>query len=296
MMNQPPAAYVLGPDDMITIQALDLDEVSNKPMRIDTSGYINLPLVGRLRAADLTLQQLEAELNERLKTYAKDPRVVVSVSEFRSQPVSIMGYVHNAGVHQIEGRKTLVEVLSKAGGPRPEAGPIAKITRRQEYGSIPLPNAVDDQTGRFSIAEVNLKALIDGMNPEENIPIKPHDVISVPKADVVYVIGEVKKTGGFVLSQKQTISVIEALAMAEGLNPLANRKRAEILRIVPGQTERMHVPVDLKQVLSGKATNIAMQAEDILFVPTNAKKAITSKVAESAIGALTSVAIWGALY
>src|SRR4030095_12815440 len=85
--NQP-SAYVLGPSDVITIQALDVDEISNKPIWIDTNGFINLSLVGRLKAAGLTVQELEAQLNAQLKAFVKEPHSVVTVSEFRSQPVS----------------------------------------------------------------------------------------------------------------------------------------------------------------------------------------------------------------
>ncbi|MGH9428357.1 MAG: polysaccharide biosynthesis/export family protein, partial [Terriglobia bacterium] len=168
-----PSAYVLGPSDVITIQALDVDELSNKPVWIDTGGFINLPLVGRMKAAGLTVQELEAELNAQLKPFVKAPHVVVAISEFRSQPVSILGLVTTPGVLQVQGRKTLLEVLSLAGGLRPEAGAVAKITRRLDYGEIPLPGATTDASGQFSVADLQLKALIEGKSPEQNILIRP---------------------------------------------------------------------------------------------------------------------------
>lgn len=288
--------YVLGPDDLITIQALGVEELSAKPIGVDTGGHIDLPLVGRLKVSGLTLEQLKAELISRLKVYVKEPDVAISVSEFRSQPVSILGYVNSSGVHQLQGRKRLAEIMSLTGGMRPEAGPVARITRRLEFGRIPLPGASDDATGQFSVAEVDLKGVMDGLKPEQNILIQPHDVISVPKADIVYVVGEVKKTGGFVLNGKKKVSVLEALAMAEGLGPTADRKKAEILRLVPGQDQRTRVTVDLKGIFAGKATDVAMQPEDILLIATSASKAMKTKAAETAIQAITSIVTWGLIY
>jgi len=288
-----PSAYVLGPSDVITIQALDVEEISNKPIWIDTGGFINLPLVGRLKAAGLTLQELEAQLNARLKPLVKAPQVVVAISEFRSQPVSILGLVTTPGVLQVQGRKTLLEVLSLAGGLRPEAGAGAKITRRLDYGEIPLPGATTDASGQFSVADLQLKALMEGKSPEQNILVRPHDVISVPKADILYVIGEVKKSGGFVLSDRRRTTVIEALALAEGLLPLANRKKAEILRLEPGKDERSKIEVKLDKILSGKEKDIALQPEDILIISPSAAKGITRKVGETALSIITSRAIYG---
>jgi polysaccharide biosynthesis/export protein len=288
--------YILGPNDLINIQVLGVEELSAKPIGVDTGGHIDLPLVGRLKVSGLTLEQLKAELISRLKVYVKEPDVAISVSDFRSQPVSILGYVNSSGVHQLQGQKRLAEIMSLAGGMRPEAGPVARITRRLEFGRIPLPGAADDATGQFSVAEVDLKGVMDGLKPEQNILIQPHDVISVPKADIVYVVGDVKKTGGFVLNGKKKVSVLEVLAMAEGFNPTADRKKAEILRLVSGQEERTKVTVDLKGIFAGKATDVAMQPEDILLIATSASKAIRAKAAETAVQAITSIVTWGIFY
>jgi polysaccharide export outer membrane protein len=289
------SAYVLGPLDVITIQALDVDEISNKPIWIDTSGFINLSLVGRLKAADLTLQELEMELNSRLKAFVKEPHCVVTISEFRSQPVSVLGMVTTPGVHQVQGRKALLEVLSVAGGIRPEAGTVAKVTRRLEYGQIPLPGATTDASGQFSVAEVHLKALMEGRSPEENIQVRPHDVILVPKADILYVIGEVRKAGGFVIRERRRTTVIEVIAMAEGMLPEANRKKAELLRLVPGKDDRSKIELKLDKILSGKEADVALQAEDILIISPSVMKGIKRRIGETALSVITSVAIYGGL-
>src|SRR5439155_26989131 len=147
--EQPLATYVLGPGDTITIRALNVAEISEKPVRIGTSGIIKFPLIGSIKAGGMTVEQLEGVIVSRLKNSVNDPDVAVVVTEYRSQPVSIMGSVRNPGVIQLEGRKTLFEVLSLAGGPNPDAGYSVKITRRSEYGDIPLANAFRDPTGRY---------------------------------------------------------------------------------------------------------------------------------------------------
>src|SRR4051794_2266074 len=124
-----PTSYLLGPDDQVTLFVSDIEEISNKPMRIDMRGNLTLPLAGRLHAAGLTAGQLEDAIDTRLRKFLKDPEVVVSITEFRSQPVSVLGAVAIPGVHQLEGHKTLFQMLSMAGGLRLDAGNTVKITR-----------------------------------------------------------------------------------------------------------------------------------------------------------------------
>src|SRR5467141_4460974 len=229
--SQVRSTYLLGPDDQLEISGLELSELANKPVRIDGDGDIQAPLVGLVHVSGLTVQQTEQALNKLLSTYIRDPQVVVSVAEVRSQPVSILGAVNTPGVHQVRGRKTLLEMLALAGGIRSDAGYSIRITRELGWGCIPLPNAGLDPSGRFSVAEVNLKEIMEAKNPEEDIQIFLHDVISVPKAEMVYVIGEVKRSGGFVLGEHEVISVLQALSLATGLNTTADARHHRILRL-----------------------------------------------------------------
>ncbi len=275
--------YQLGADDQIVLRVANAPEISDKPVRIDTEGNINLPMVGRVKAGGMTAEQLESELAKRLKTYLEDPEVSVSVTEFHSQPVSVIGAVGSPGVQQLQGRKTLVEIISLAGGLRPDAAPVANITRRLEWGRIPLPDAKDDPGGQFSIASVDLKTLIDAKNPEENIPIFPQDVISVPRAQLVYILGDVTKAGALPLDAKQSISVLEALSTAGGTLRTAATAKAKILRVVKGAPRRTELPINLKQIQNGKADDVQLVAGDILFVPGSDTKRITARAAEAAV-------------
>ncbi|MGB4785559.1 MAG: polysaccharide biosynthesis/export family protein [Candidatus Acidiferrum sp.] len=290
--SQVRSTYLLGPDDQLEISGPELSELANKPVRIDGDGDIQAPLVGRVHVSGLTVQQTEQALNKLLSTYIRDPQVVVNVAEVRSQPVSILGAVNTPGVHQVRGHKTLLEMLALAGGIRSDAGYSVRITRQLEWGCIPLPKTELDASGRFSVAELNLKKIMEAKNPEENIQIFPHDVISVPKAEMVYVIGEVKRSGGFVLGEHQSISVLQALSLAEGLNGTADARHARILRLKRDADQREELAVDVKDVLNGKKSDIALRGDDILFIPGSTGKKAALRALEAAIQTGTGLAIW----
>lgn len=291
--SQEPSAYILGPGDTITIRALNVEEISEKPVRIGTSGVIKFPMIGRIEAAGMTLEQLEAEIMNRLKDSVNEPDVAVAITEYRSQPVSIMGSVNSPGVLHLEGRKTLFEVLSLAGGLKPDAGYAVKITRRIEFGVIPLPGAALDPTGRYSVATINLKSVMEARKPEENILVRPFDVISVPKGDLVYVIGDVRKPGELILSEQANITVLQALSLAGGLEKTAKSENAKILRPVAGSSTRSEISVDLKKVLAGQANDVALQTNDILLVPGSKSKAALLQTIQTITQVGVSAAILG---
>jgi polysaccharide biosynthesis/export protein len=289
----PRSTYVLGPDDQIVIRALEAEEISEKPIRIDSTGSIRMPLIGEVHAAGLSLDQLEAEVRTRLERYFKNPQVGISLMEYHSQPVSVMGAVRTPGVQQLQGQKTLMEVLSSAGGLMPEAGYVIKITRRSEWGKIPLAGATADSTGGFTVADIRVKELMDAKNPSDNILMKPRDVITVPRAEMVYVMGEVKKPGAFTLHDDEKISLLQALSLAEGLSRTASPKSAKILRVSGAKTaERAEIPVDLRRVLQGRANDDMLQPSDILFIPDNVPKSAAMRGIEAAIGIGTGLAVY----
>jgi len=290
--SQVHSTYLLGPDDQLEISGPELTEVANKPMRIDSDGDIQAPLAGRVHLSGLTVQQAERELNKVMSTYIRQPQVSVNVVEVRSQPVSIVGAVNTPGVHQVQGHKTLLEMLALAGGMRQDAGYSIRITREVEWGCLPLPNAHLDSSGQFSVAEVNVAEIMEAKNPEDNIQIFPHDIISVPKAEMVYVIGEVKRSGGFVLGEHQSISVLQALSLAEGLNGTADTRHARILRLQHDADRREELAVDVKGVVTGKKPDITLQGDDILFIPGSTGKKAALRTLEAAIQTGTGLAIW----
>lgn len=286
-------AYRLGAGDEIVIRAPEAEEISSDPLRIGPSGELTLPLAGRIHVAGLTSTELEIELRRRLSDYYLDPRPTVEISGFRSQPVSVIGAVRKPGVHQLEGGKSLVEMLSLAGGAREDAGSMVTITRRMENGPLPLPQAQTDPSGRFSVAEVSLPDLLEGRDPAANIEILPRDVVSVPRTQMVYVIGDVIKAGGFPMPERQGVSVLEALALAGGMTRTAGKKKARILRSGQGEGGRIEIAVNLKEVLAGRAEDPKLESEDILFIPKSGGKTAMLRGVEAAIAIGTGMLIWG---
>ena len=288
--------YVLGPQDSINVRVTDLDEFDPKTLgaiRIDSLGNIGLPLVGRVHAAGRTVEQLEQEIAGRLSKLMKDPEVDVSIAEFRNHPVSVLGAVKNPGVYQVTGRKTLFEVLSLAGGLNPDASNRIKITRLVSEGPLPLPNAAADPKGEFYIAELNVRDVMEAKTPAVNIDVRQNDVITVPKADLIYVVGAVHRAGGFPLNEKEHISVLQAVSLAEGLDRVASAKTARILRESAPGKERTEIAVNVQQILEGRAKDVPLQANDILFIPNSAAKSVGLRALEVAVQAGTGIAIWG---
>jgi polysaccharide export outer membrane protein len=259
---------------------------------VDADGQVNLPMVGRLSAAKLTLRQFEEALNKRLSIYIREPQVVVTIAEFRSQPVSVVGAVKSPGTHQLEGQKNFMEMIALAGGFREDAGNVIKVTRELEWGPIPLPGATIDPSEKFSLAEVNIRQILEAKNPAANISIMPHDVISVPKAELVYVIGGVNKAGGFILSERENMSVLQALSLAEGLERTCDPRHAKVLRLQSGQDQRIEISVDVKKILDGTSKDVPLQGGDILFVPDSTVKRVGLRTVEAMVQTATGIAIW----
>jgi polysaccharide export outer membrane protein len=283
------SGYVLGPGDEITIIAINLDEIANRPIRVGSDGEINLPLLGRVRAAGLTVEELEAELTDRAKVYLRNPDLAITVSSFQSQPVSVLGAVGAPGIVQLQGRKTLLEVISLAGGLRPDHGSRITITRREDYGSIPLPSAAT-QAGH-SVAEVRVSGILEASRPEENILILPHDVITVSAAEVVYVMGQVRRPGGYTLGDRSNMSILQLLALAEGVSGTAREEDARIIRPVEGSTP-IEVAVNLSDLLQGKIPDMPLEPQDILFVPDSFAKGALRRTVDAAISAVTGMVIY----
>ncbi|MCW5978487.1 MAG: polysaccharide biosynthesis/export family protein [Bryobacteraceae bacterium] len=288
-----PAPYALGPGDKILIHVADAEEFSGfgqRPLIIEQNGEINLPLIGRLQAGGRAIGQLETEIVTRLRKYLHQPQVTVSIVEFQSRPVSVFGAVDRPGVVQLEGPKTLWEAISLAGGLKHEVGDTIRITRRLDQGSIPLPNARFDETGRYMIADVDVRSVMEMTNPEQNILVMPHDVVSVSRANIVYVVGDVNRAGGFVTNGK--LSVLQALSLAGGPEPNASTKDARILRLQEGSEARLQIAVNLKKILRGEAEDPAMRPDDILFVPHSGWKDFGTRALAASLGVASGIAIY----
>jgi polysaccharide export outer membrane protein len=265
--------YVLGPNDQVLIRAPQAEEINEKPFRIDSEGNINMPIVGRIRAGGLTQQELEAEIVKRLREFIREPQVIVIVTQFRSEPVFFVGAFRSPGIYPLQGRRTLVEMLASIGGLQPNASRHIKVTRRAEYGNIPLPNATEDTEKKISSVEISLGSLRENVNPAEDIVLEPYDVISVERAELLYINGEVNKISGIELGERDSMSILQALTMSGGFTRDANRTRVRILRPIVGTTRRAEIDVDVKSLFEGKENDFPLLPNDVLYVSRSNKHA-----------------------
>lgn len=275
--------YVLGPNDQILIRAPEAEEINQKPFRIDGDGNINLPLVGRIHAAGMTLQELEVYLVQKLKEYIREPQVFVDIVQFRSAPVYFTGMFVRPGIYPLQGNRTLLEMLTSVGGMLPNASRHITITRHEEYGAIPLPGAVVDPAKKVSTVEISIGSLRESINPAENILLQPYDVISVGRAENVYVNGEVLKIAGIELGERDSISILQALSQSGGFTKDAKRDKVRILRPIEGTNRRTVIEVNAKELFDGKGIDIPLFPNDIVYVPRSYSRLFWQTFASTAL-------------
>jgi|SRR5579872_752813 len=285
----------IGPDDLLDITVFEAPDL-NRTLRVSANGEISFQLLGAIKAGGLTPQQLELILQESLRhTYMKDPHVGVFVRELQSHPVSVVGAVRKPGVYQIRGTKTVLELLSMAEGLADDAGDTvlvmrgASLSKVEGNGQTKISSA-DAAPGE--IVEINIKSLMDSVDPAFNLPVHPGDIVKIPRAGIVYVVGEVKKPGGFVLKNNENITVLQALALAEGLTRTSLKSQARIIRTEPGTDKRIETPIDLGKILSNKSSDTLLQPNDVLFVPDSSAKSAFYRGAEAVLSTATGVAIY----
>lgn len=285
--------YVIGPEDVLDIEVFNVAELK-RTARVSNDGMIGLALIGRVKAAGLTVDQLRAQLEARYgETYLQDPQISVFVTDFRAQSVSVIGAVEKPGIYQLTAPRNLIEILSMAGGlakrTTAPAGRTLIITRKGGFADVNVVEGMrllaDDRI------EIETRRLLYSQESGLNIAIKPFDTISVAKADLVYVVGDVRKPAGIIMEDRDDLTVLQALAMAEGLNRTAAKNKARIFR----KTEdggKIEIPVRLGDILGGKAPDPTLAANDILFIPDSRGKVMVQRGYEVALSTLSGVIIW----
>ncbi len=285
--------YVLQIGDQILVRAQDVEELTDRPFRIETDGMISLPLVGRLRAANLTVEGLEAVIAQALRAIVVNPQVTVTVTQFKSDPVFVVGAFRSPGIYPLQNRRTLVELLTSVGGVSPYSSRRIRVTRRIEAGKIPLGSAIVSPDGKTSSVDINIQSLQTSVNSAEDIALEAFDVISAERAEMIFTTGAVARIGGIELGERESLSMMQALALAGGLAPGANRSRVFIYRAVMNTARRAEIPVDLRKVLSGKANDFPLLPNDVLFVPTSKGAAVAARAIPIGIGLGTSFVLFG---
>lgn len=311
-----PEEYRIGPEDLLEISVFEAAEM-NRSLRVSAGGEISLPLLGAVQAAGLTPRELEFVLQELLRrSVMKDPHVSVFVREMQSHPVSVFGAVRKPGVFQIRGARTLVEVLAMAEGLSEDAGDTVLVMRGagfhrtgqpnptgpaaspvtlpavEEFGPATATSATPGEPAGDSTIEIELKRLLDSGDVGANVPVYPGDVVKVTRAGIVYVVGEVRKPGGFVLKSNENISVLQAIALAEGLTRTSQRSRTRIIHTEEVTGQRSERMVDLAKVLAGKAEDPILRPKDIVFVPNSSARSGMYRGAEAAISIVSGLVIF----
>jgi polysaccharide biosynthesis/export protein len=269
---------LIGAGDLLTISVLGAPEYT-QDLRVDSAGDVSLALAGPVHIAGLTVAQAQEEIRKRLMDggYFADPQVSLLQKEFATQGVSVLGEVTRPGVYPLLGPHTLFDALSMAGGTTQLAGSAITISHRA--------NPEKQETVAFAN---------DGKNSTAaNVKIYPGDTVIVAKAGVVYVVGEVTRPTGVVMNSSG-ITVLQAIAMAEGPKTTAALNRSRIVRRTPEGPKE--IPISLKKILAAKEPDVKLQPEDIVFVPSSAAKSVLGRTADTAIRLATGVVAYRALY
>ena len=265
--------YLIGSGDLLGIEVFDVPELS-RDVRVNETGYISLPLMPtKIRAVGLNPIQLQDKLAELLQTngLVSTPQVTVSVKEQHSQPITVIGAVKSPMVIQALRRTTLLQALSQAGGIADDAGTTVIVTRPSpDISESADPNDAVTPAAPHTYT-INLSDVLESADPNFNIPLTGGDVVSVPRAGIIYVVGAVSRPGGFLMQNDlDRMTMLKMLSLAGGATSTAKLKNAVILRKNPSTGNRDQVPVDLSKLMHLKTQDVQMQANDILFVPDSA--------------------------
>ena len=229
--------YMLGPQDVVTIAVYEQADLSGK-FAIEADGTFSFPLIGRIKAGGLTLRGLEIELKKRLADgFFKNPQVSVAVEQYRSQRIFIVGEVRSPGTYPLTGDMTLIEAIARAGSATPAASGEVLIVRAAG-GKIPRTPVLPSQEDASEVVRVNLNELQNGAL-SKNVRLHDGDTVFVPRAESIYVFGQVKNPGAYTIQQSMT--VLQALSLAGGLTDRGSEGRIKIIRIVDGQKKELKV-------------------------------------------------------
>ena len=285
VLVSPDEDYRIGPGDVIEVQIENAPELS-RSFRVTARGTFLMSFLGRITAKDRTPEELSQFIADRLRgEYLKNPNVSVVVKEYNSRSFFIQGSVHSPGVFQIEGRPSLLKLITLAGGLSVEHGSNAFIIRQvkpaddkgekddaADASDKPKPvaanNPVDDE--EYELLKVSITGLLKG-NFDNNMFLEPGDIINIPPADIFFVAGEVNAPGQFPLKEGTTLR--QALSMAQGTKFEAALGRCIIFRD-DANGKREELRVDLKAVMNGKKEDVAILPNDIIIVPNSQFKSV----------------------
>ena len=265
--------YRIGPGDVLEVRVARAPELSRDAVRVDQGGNIRMPMLDvDIPAACQTEGELSQNIAKLYRKYKNDPHVDVFVKEFQSQPVAVIGAVHGAAQFKMQRQVKLLELISLAGGPTDSAGQTIQIVHA---GGGPIckqsGDSGTDTADSSAFVTYKLNDTLHGL-PEANPFVQPGDIISVPLADQVYVLGNVLKPSAIPLKEPLTVS--HAIAIAGGTAPSTKKDKIRILRQLPGSTQKKEIFVDLTAIERNKAEDVALLPNDVVDVPISGTKSI----------------------
>lgn len=252
-------AQKIGPNDLIAVSVYDAPELT-RTVRVGADGLIRLPMLKRqIKAEGLMPAELETAIANAVQSeqLIVDPFVTVTVAEYDSHPISVAGAVKQPLTFQAAGPVTLLEAITRAGGLSPEAGSEILVSH---------PKAGAGGAASELVQRIPVKGLIDAADPALNLSLNGGEEVRVPEVGKFFVLGNVHRPGVFLMQKGTDNSVLEALAAAEGLMPLAS-KEAYIYRREGAGGSKNEIPIPLKQIMQRKAPDVPLMADDILYVP-----------------------------
>jgi polysaccharide biosynthesis/export protein len=250
---QSAADYVIGPQDVLLIQVFDQPDLGGK-YTVEADGTFTFPMIGRVTAGALTLRGFEKELKERLADgYFRSPQVTVAVEQYRSQRVFVMGEVRQPGPVALTGGMTLIEALARAGSTLPTSSGEVSIVRAAQASGQGGGPAMPGQDSATEVFRASIQELQSG-SLSQNLELHDGDTIFVPRAELVYVFGEVRNPGGYAVQKNTT--VLQALSLAGGVTEHGAMNRIQVMRIVKGAKVEIRV----------KLTDV-VRPEDTIVVP-----------------------------
>jgi polysaccharide export outer membrane protein len=274
--TQAPSAggLIVGAGDLLVVSVYGASDF-NTEVRVADSGEVSLPLIGSVHVAGLTVEQAETLVQQRLSEggYFTNPQVSIFEKEYATQGISVLGEVQKPGIYPLLGSRALFDAVSAAGGLTPKAGNTITITHRgnpKEAKTVTLPPN-------------------QAFTPENNIPVFPGDTVVVSKAGIVYVVGDVRMPSGLVMENAR-LTVLQAIAMAQGTNTTAKLDKAVLIRKSSDGPEQ--IPIPLTRIMAAKAPDMALQPEDIVFIPRSEGKAAVRRSLEAIVTAATGAAIY----
>jgi polysaccharide biosynthesis/export protein len=265
-------AQKIAPNDLIAVSVYDSPELT-RTVRVGEDGTIRFPMLKKPVATEgLMPAQLETVLADALKDaeILVDPVVTVTILEYDSRPISVLGAVRKPITFQAASKVTLIDALAKAEGLSPDAGPEILLSK--------------PRTGL--VQRIPVRWLIDNADhPELNARLIGGEEIRVPEARKIYVTGNVKKPGGIPVRDGTENSVLKLLAMVEGVAPYA-AKVAWVYRLQDDGQPRTEIPIELSKILDRKSPDVPLLPDDILYVPD-------AKGVRAGLTALEKVLIYG---